>query len=251
MLKRLFLLLVALPVWAADPVVESSTGSNDIAPADATLDITLDNADNSGDLLVMAVCTHPDVDPFTPPSGWTEMDDYNRSAGTHSAWLGYKSASGSEGASATLTASGTPDVWAANVIRVSNWDSGTNPEDNNYTNIVGTTSTPDPQSITQSWGADDNLFITFICHTDDAATVSSAPSGWTLAVDETGNGGANESAQMSSATLLDNSSTTVDPGTWTLSTAEAVSDVTVAVLGGAGAGSIVPITVNQARRRRQ
>jgi len=227
----------------ANPAVESITETTNLTPADATLDVTLDNADSAGDLLIMVLCTHPDTDTYTV-SGWTELDDYKRGVGSHSGWIGYKEASGSEGSTIVVTSSATPDVFAAQVYRISNWDSGQAPEDNNFFNIAGTTTTPDPQSITQTWGADDNLFITFIIHTDDAATVTTYPSGWTTGADTTADGGNNESCQVSSAYLFDNSSTTVDPGAWTITAAEAVSDVTVAVLGGAGgaaANNAIPL----------
>ena len=220
----------------ADPVIESTTETTDTSPSSAIVQITLDNNDDADDLLIMAVAAHPGVGPSTGPTGWTRADeDYEVS--TNFAFLGWKKATGSEGSSIALTMNSTPDVVAAQVIRISNWDTNEDPDNNLWFRTVGVTSTPDPGSVTQGWGADDNLAITFLGTSDDAETVSSYPSGWTGNVDTVADGGANESAGMASAYLFSDSETTFNPGTWTLSGSEVCSDVTIVIKGGAGAST--------------
>jgi hypothetical protein len=215
-----------------NPVIESITPTTNIAPADATLDVTLDNADSADDLLLMFLSCHVGV-LSTPPTGWTELADMD--GGNFSLGVFYKKATGSEGATAVPTVAATPSAFAAQVYRISNWDITEPPVARTIQNL-GTTAAPDPSSFTGwGWGAADNLFINAIGFADDAETVTGWPSNFTDGtLDTTADNGLDESAQCASSYLFDNASTTVDCGAYTLSGAEGVISTTIAILGGAG-----------------
>jgi hypothetical protein len=223
----------------ANPVVESITETINTSPGSSTLTINLPGTINAGDLLLMAITTHVSW-LISGWNGFTELIDDESITNTGCA-LAWKSASGSEGATIDITAAGTPDVFCAQVYRISNWDSGENPVADTWQNLTSDGVNPDPDSFTGwGWGADDNLFINFLWWADDEVSVTSFPSNFSDGNEETlAHNGDNESCSLGSCYLFDNASTSVNPNVWTLTGSEGVGSTIVAVLGGAGVAPIV------------
>ncbi len=113
----------------------------------------------SGDLLLVffsntqAANNAPSI--TTPASGWTPMFTANQGAFENlTVW--YRVADGSEGSSITVTiGNGNARSAAWVCYRITGY-TGT-PE--NGTASAAATSSPDPPSVSPSWGSDDNLFI--------------------------------------------------------------------------------------------
>lgn len=219
-------------------VWESVTGSQDNAPTGTTQTVTLPGTINSGDLLIIIWCENGGT--ATTPTGWTRFDGDSRINNWGAQY--WREASGSEGASVDITTDATPNSWAAQVIRITNWDNVSNPEPNGVGNTTGTSANPDHGGITASWGAetDSNMFITCLSYGDDAGTVSAYPSGYS--------GGANEVADSATANAdscvaccyLNSTAASDDPGAWTLSESEAFIANTLVVRGAAGGAAAYP-----------
>lgn len=236
-MRRLLAALVLFwsPLFAADPVIESVTETTDTSPTTSAI-VDLPSTVEPDDLLLLLIRFESDSTSATLSSPWVTLDV----TGGAAALSGYLDADGTEdGGTVTVTLGAAPASWAAQVFRISNWDTGQSPEGNGWTNpnIGGTSATPALASISPSWGAADNLFITVLGHTDDGASVSAVPGGWTKQADTLSDAGANAKTTLSSAYLFDSASTTVDPdstSTWSLSEAEVNFETTIAIKGGAG-----------------
>lgn len=221
----------------ANPVLEDITPSSSTTDS-ATLTVTMPTTKTADDLWVCFISCHP-AGTLTPPSEFTELQDSAPNSFI-SGWVGYRKATGSEASTYNWTCSVTASAFVAQIVRVSNWDTTQTPAAQAIQDI-GATSGPNPPSYTAwGWGASDNLFLTFLGYADDAETVSAYPSTWTSGANTVASGGANESVGMGSASLLDNSSTTIDPGAWTLSGSED-SLSTIVAIEGAAASAIAPI----------
>jgi hypothetical protein len=200
--------------------------------------INLPGTTSADDLLLMAISYHTAAS-ISNWNGFTELDVDGTSQANVGGALGYKKATGSEGSTIDITAGSTVDAFAAQVYRIRDWDTTQNPTCKTIENLL-TTSTPNPGSFTGwGWGADDNLFINFLFYADDAETVTQFPSNFSNGLDTTADGGDNESAQLASCRLFDNSATTVDPNAYTLTGADVCLSTTAAILGGQAPGPIV------------
>jgi hypothetical protein len=226
------------------PVVESITETSDQTNINSTtLTVNLPATINADDLLVLIISTRNGQD-ITNWNGFTELIDENTAITNLGSAVAYKKATGSEGSTINLTAALTVVTFAAQVYRISNWDTTQNPTARAWQNL-GNTASPNPSSFSGwGWGADDNLFINMAWNSDDAATYDTFPSNFTDGSQGTvANGGANASAQVGTCYLFDNVSTTVNPTSFTLSTAQFNGNSTLAILGGAGGGGggIAPV----------
>ena len=96
------------------------------------------------------------------------------------------------------------------------------------TSAGASSDSPDPPSLTASWGALDNLFLTFVGGQDDDATVSSYPTNYTNGTATLGGGGANLSGAAYSA-RRELAGATDDPGVYTLSESESWNANTLVV----------------------
>lgn len=193
---------------AIQSVTETSSNTNQSSHS-----VNLPGTINSGDLLILFTMRRG-VGAINTPSGFTELDEFSADS---TVAIFAKIATGSETSPITVTVGGTPTL-AAQVLRITgNEGTLSGLEINTIVNSVGTS--PNPGSITASWGGEQNLFIAFTGAADDDGTVTAYPSGFSNGVDTISGGGTNNGATVAHATL-NSTNATVDPGAFTLSQSE-------------------------------
>lgn len=185
---------------------------------------------DAGDLLLCHIALETaNLGVPTPgtPTGWTLLDsDETNSA--KDAWTGWfaKVADGTEDGGTVDFASSVNAVAAAQVHRVTSWfGSLTGVEIGISSNAA--VSTPNPPSLTASWGSADNLWFVSCGSYTNLGTVSSYPSTFTNGVQTLG-GDTTDGAAIATA-WLESATDTLDPGTFTLSETERCHTNTIVV----------------------
>ena len=141
---------MAFPTFAAAPTV-SSRGSNAVQDS-----VTLPASIAAGDLIL--VWHASDITTTrTWASPWVELLDGLDGDSTSSIGIAYLIASGGE--TAVLVDKSVTERFTALAVRIAaaSWHGTTPPEVS--TSATGSDTAPDPDSVTASWGSDDNLFI--------------------------------------------------------------------------------------------
>ncbi len=167
------LLCVAAPARAACPVVASSWINASAASASTNHVFTMPSGLASGDTLLCGVVGDDTITAFAPGgSGLTELYDGETATTNHIAGY-YKTATGGEGASLTVTSTGT-NTSAAFCLRITGAQSP--PEAGS---IAGTSDAfPDPSALDPSWSNEDTLYIA-IAGLSNPRTMDAYPSGYT------------------------------------------------------------------------
>lgn len=149
---------------------------------------------------------------WTLPSGWNQLDIQAGGGSVGALTVFWKIASGSEGSTATWTASvGTTAAWQT--MQVSDWYGSGAPA---YAKTSGDVSAADPPSLSPAWGADDTLWITIAGHTAASNSAWSAgPSGFS-GFTNTGASSGGAACSVASAYLQSNTATE-NPGAYTVS----------------------------------
>lgn len=213
------------------PVFQDTTEG--LSASGATPTITLPATVNANDLLLMTVLAEQTID--AGPSGFTELTDVDLAIGAAGHFRAYyKNAVGTEdgaSVSVTLGASGSA-AWQ--IHRFSSWyGSGAGIEVSSV--VTGTGTGPDPSSLTPSWGALAEMFLSVVIA---APTVVNAaePSGYTTDnTRPTSNSYFQSSARRSEGTGV----TSEDPGAWTLDASVAFATFTFAIRGARSVSSAV------------
>jgi len=172
---------------------------------------------NFGELLILLFSAEETTTTvFTKPSGWEDAlwDTFRFSA--HGACY-IKKADGTEGGGTADVVTDVATVGSGQVYKVTNWwgeiagvEVGVVVDDQSLGD------SPDPPSLTPSWGALDTLwFAMFSCSNDDE-TVNAYPTNYGNGVDTISGGGENNGASVGSARRELND-TVDDPGAFTLS----------------------------------
>ena len=165
----------------------------------------------TGDLLI-EVLSVEGIPSFTWPSGWTALYAGDTTDSLARVECRYRVATGGEGSSITVTTDVAKQS-SYNSYGI-NGQSGSAPEAG--TLVSATTSTPDPPSLTPSWGANDTLWIVLVSWKDATGTsnVSTYPTnyanGFEYVVGGGGNGTGTASARRVSNTATEN------PGTFAM-----------------------------------
>lgn len=193
-----------LPTSASYPtVVNTNTGTY---AAGSPWAVNLPASIVAGNLLLLVLTSVENV-PSATPSGWTQLSGLGGS-GEVVLYTYYKTASGSEGSTVNVTNAGIR-VASSVCFQISGW--GGTPE---VTTIAhGTSTTPDPASITPSWGALPTLFILGL-GIYGTQSVSANPTNYGNAVE------AYQSSGLSNRTVTvrrEATTTTEDPDAFTLS----------------------------------
>ena len=181
------LLLVSGPAVAAFPTVEFVKV---FAPADAaeTHEATYPttaNYDIQANDLLLYLCTCDGTGDSVPLTEAGLSSLYSANNGALGSSIYYKIAAGTEGEAGDLTYTVDPSSLEEVIcfsVAISGWHGTTVPEIG--TAATGTSTTPDPPSITPSWGAEDNLYIVFIGE-NLGTTVSAWPASYTDNQNET------------------------------------------------------------------
>lgn len=183
----------------------------------AVLDLPANIA--SGDLLLLFITLrHPtSARTITTPTGWTNLYNVVGSGDLRRAACYYKVADGGEGATVTVTASAASD-WVSVSYRVTGY-TGT-PESNTAS---GSSATPNPPSLTPSWGQDKTLWFAS-CHHIGGSGVTDIPDGFGNTVKRTDFGDFNNIT----VSELKQEATTKDPATFAIASNDWVAG-TVAV----------------------
>lgn len=179
---------------------------------------------SSGDLLLCIIGVGDETNDVGWPGTWTEIQDANDGA-TSEFSIGYRIADGTEGGGSFSVSFTASNRRASHLYRISGWHGATVPEVG--TLASGTSATPDPPSLSPSWGAEDTLWIAYARSERGDNTYTGAPTNYTnLAYDNDG-AGAGAGAVASARRELNASSE--DPGAFTPSSSAAWIANTVAV----------------------
>ena len=146
-------------------VVDQSSGGSTTTTASTSHTVTLPGSMTSGDTALMAV-GHGGTSTQSPSAtGWTSLFDGYRSVGPGIFGM-WRELDGTEGANVTVTTSASIQS-AHNVWEISGADDpDTNPPEAG-TVANGSSSTPDPPSLTAGGGSDDYLWFALCCFLDD------------------------------------------------------------------------------------
>lgn len=147
----------------AFPAIASTAQGNSGASTQSHT-VNLPSGIQAGDLLVVWFVT--DGSPtITFPGGWTKLVEV-ASSGAVTGSLYYKTASGSEGSS--ISVSTDANEGSAHIsFRIPSWNAL-----EASTGATGADAAPDPGSLSPSWGAADTLWIAFECADNGTRTIS-------------------------------------------------------------------------------
>jgi len=178
--------------------------------------VTLPASLVSGNLLVVAICFDNQAGGLavTWPGGWTELLDSVDDTRALSLNVAYKVSDGGEGSSISVTTDNGEQA-AHRSWQISGQHASSAPE-------IGTTaaatynSSPNPPSLTASWGSDDNLWLALAGLDNGGVTVDTYPSSYSQGAVVTSAGSGLAGATIGVAER-ENATATEDPGTFALS----------------------------------
>ena len=197
--------------------------------------VTLPASVAAGDLVIAFVAADSGAGAMTWPSPWVNIKD---EAGTGFVFsCAYLIASGGETTVAATHTSERSNHIAAR-IKAAEWHGTTAPEIT--ANANGSSTGPDPPSLTPSWGSDTTLWVA-VCAADDSAApfpITAWPTGYTD--NQVGNSTATSAACVA---ICSKGATAAsdDPAAFTMTGTETWNAYTLAVRPAAGGGA--PVTV--------
>jgi hypothetical protein len=212
----------------ASPSVVNTSVFGDSA-ASTTHAVTLPASIVAGNLLMLSLVIDATGNSITTPAGWTTLVTQNSSGVTSS--IIYKTATGSEGATVTVTS--TSAKMAAIGYQISGWQ-GT-PE--NSTVATGGTANPNSGSLTPSWGSADDLFLS-VALIHGLVTTSVYPTNYTNGLTQ-GTTSTNAATVASAQRQLTAASD--DPSAFTISAGNSWVAYTVAIQGAVAALNFFPV----------
>lgn len=176
---------------------------------------------NAGDLLLVFFGSQNRA--VTPPAGWTLISTGNNNYELN---VFRKVAAGTEAGTSPVFTTDSGANSSHQVYRVTSWHGTTPPEGG--TSATSSSTTPNPPSLTPSWGAEDTLWIAaFNGGFNGSPSVSTYPTNYTNGVDTVSGGGFQVSLLGTARRELNAASD--DPGTFTISGAAEWVAQTVAV----------------------
>ena len=179
----------------------------------------------AGDLLIIIIEVRG-TQTLTTPGGWTvEWTDSGGAA------CYVRDADGTEGGTTVDVVSSVADVGAAQCLQITSksWFGTLATGVESGTLATGSSDSPDPASVTPSWGALDTLFIAATGYTDDDATVSAYPTDHDDNQTSTVSGGGTNNGAAVATASRELNNTVDDPGTFTLSETEGWKANTLAI----------------------
>ena len=215
------------------PTVQSITAFTQDDGVSTTYAVTMPATVDADDLLIIIMGTDRDTT-ATPPTGWTELQDFS-SANSVSCHIFVIKAVGNEDG-------GTADVVllnnraaAAQTYRITGW-SGTLTDVEVGADTFANNANPNPPSLTATAGADDNLWIA-VDAVDDVVTVDTAPTSYTN-LTETSPGSVPDCGLGTARRELN--AATEDPGTFTNSASDNWIANTIVIPPVAAAAAVYP-----------
>lgn len=167
---------------------------------------------SNGELLIVFFSTDGD-NVATFPGGWTKIFNVSDTRDIHLS-VAYRIADGNE--EATITVTTTSSETSTHIsFRITGHNSSTNAPEIS-TGAQGTNVNPDPDSLTATWGAGNNLWIAMSAN-DDNETVDAYPTNYDSNQHSLDGGGG---PTLAVATYNYNTTDTQDPGTFTIGASE-------------------------------
>jgi hypothetical protein len=199
------------------PVIANTVGTS--PPGATSLTVNLPSGIVAGDLVIIGASSGSAAN-FIWPAGWTEINELSGASADHS--VAYRRCDGSEGATITVTKTGTgaPTFTAR---RITGAHGSSAPE--LVFAAASSIATPDPSSLSPSWGAEDTLWIASTSRIDTAAPLS-YPTNYSL--DQQHQVPATASFSLSSAARQLNAASE-DPGAFSYSIAAGSIPATIAI----------------------
>lgn len=185
--------------------------------------VNLPSGISSGNLLTM-FCAFNGSPTVTDPSGWTSLVN---KINTDTFRIYAKIATGSEGSTETVGLSSGNRASCVTYRITGNRNGVTSSEISVSSAVDASTATPDPPSLTPSWGSAQNYWIAVTFASDGSFTFSSYPTSYTDGQQNVQTGSGTGNAVSIAARLLTASSE--DPGTFTTVTSRTRSTYTLAV----------------------
>lgn len=227
----------------AFPVVASTSASSGTSSG---ISVTLPAGTAAGDLLVLIAAFDGAVsethDIFVVESGWTRAALATAQGYVSGAVL-WKVATGSDAATVDLSGNAAAEVGGVIAYRITGHGGQVEcAYTDNYT-LDGTTSdTPNPPSLSPSWGAADTLWIAAASVDNASRTYTADPAGYASPVEY--EGAASSAAVRTRALTKAMNAATEDPGVFTISVVEQWVAFTIAVKPEGGGGSGVSTTIS-------
>lgn len=206
------------------PVVESVTETQ-FGSSTASHLVSMPSSVNSGDLLIILFVVNS-VPSVTTPSEWTNV--FSRSDAYYDKLVIFvKISDGTEGGTSIDLVSGENKTAAAQVLRISNWyGSLSGLEISSSVSESGTTKNPD--SLTATWGALENLWIAVASGGNDDASFIGFPTNYYSTTSTVSGGGTDNGCEIGSAARGYNTDTE-DPSEFILSGGESGYALTMVV----------------------
>lgn len=196
-------------------IVSSST-YNSAGTALNTHSVPMPSSLAAGNLLLLFYTQHG-TDGTTLPSGWTTLFSNTTSSPSDPHYILAKISGGTEGNQNFIIGGGKAQRATAVVYNISGNRNGVTSSEIAVSSEVAETSilTPNPPSLTPSWGSAENLWIAVSFVNDGSFTFVSYPTNYTLGQNAQQNGSGTGNAILIAARLLTASSE--DPGVFTIS----------------------------------
>lgn len=185
--------------------------------------VSLPASIGAGDLLLIFANFNGSTVAVSVPTGWTEIYDSQSGSGSAWGWKAYRIADGGEGTSVSVTTD-VSVTSAHQTFRITG-HGGNAPE---LSSAGGTSSNPDPPSLTPSWGSADTLWFAVYSH-DSTTSISAYPTNYT-------NGNHTATASGVASARRELAATSEDPGTFTVTTLRDADVITLAVEPAAAGG---------------
>ena len=198
----------------AYPIVESVTETG-FSGSSTTHNVDMPAIVNAGDLLFILFCAKTYVP--VNPSGWTEL--FTGTLGTCNTKGFVKVAAGTEGGGTVNVTTPTGTNAAAQTYRITSWYGTLAGVEDGVPATPGGSDSPNPPSLTVSWGSKENLWLAVFGGTDDDVEASSGPTDYTDLISTVSGGGTDDGAEVGSA-RREYTSDTDNPGVFTLPESE-------------------------------
>lgn len=208
------------------PVVESLTETS-LEGNETSHLINMPATVDSGDLLI-TLFSNDDVETVTTPIGWSLLGNMVGGSLNNGDRLSIyaKRADGTEGGTTVDFVTSDTEEAAGQVYRITGWG-GIAPNDVEISSFaVEDSDSPDPSSLSPSWGALDTLWLAISNHHDGDRSITAYPTNYTDGSQITTSGAAGTSLQSARRELNASSD---DPGTFTIDTSRRWAAVTLAV----------------------
>lgn len=205
----------------AFPVLESTNKGQTASGTSHSMN--LPTGIQAGDFLIIFWVNAGSSANYSAPAGWSAPSRLTFGSGTRDSWFSRRVADGTEGSSVTMTSSNSTNSGYMS-LRISNSNNQLE-RTPQASEITGTSTNPNPPSLSPSWGAEDYLWIAYTCINDDN-TFSVYPTDYSNGDYQFGG----TSKTIAYATRQLNASSE-DPGTFTMSASDAWSAITIAVRG--------------------